>query len=69
MLSSYLYGLRAKVGTSLEESFGDDDCGCAAVRGGTALKLCERIMDHLGGEDLLEGVDVAELRVGVFGGM
>jgi hypothetical protein len=26
-------------------------------------------MDHLGGEDLLKGVDVAELGVGVFGGM
>lgn len=52
-----------------EEGFGDEDGGCAAVGGGAALEFCEGGVDHGGGEDLVEGVGVAELGVGVFGGV
>ena len=61
MLSSYLYCLRTEVWTSSEEGFGDYDCGGAAVGGGTTLEFCEGVVDHWGIEDLVEGVDVAEL--------
>ena len=51
----------------IQERFGDDDSGCAAVGGWAALEFRERGVDHGGGEDLVEGKDVAELGVGVFG--
>ena len=51
----------------IQEGFRDDDSGCAAVGSWAALEFGERGMDHGGGEDLVEGVDVAELGVGVFG--
>ncbi len=47
--------------TSSEEGFGDDDGGRAAVRGRTALQFGEWGVDFWGGEDLIEGIDVAEL--------
>lgn len=62
-------GLGAEVRAGGEEVFGDDDGGGAAVGGGAALKFCEGGVDGWGGEDLFEGVDVAELGVGVFGGV
>ena len=52
-----------------EEGFGDDDGGGTAVGGGAALEFGEGRVDHGGGEDLVEGVGVAELGVGVFGGV
>ena len=53
----------------IQESFRDDDSGCTAVGSGAALEFREWGVDHGGGEDLIEGVDVAELGVGVFGGV
>ena len=50
-----------------EEGFGNDDGRGTAVGGGTALEFCEWVVDGRGGEDLIESVGVAELRVGVFG--
>ena len=55
------------MGAQGEEGFRDDDGGGAAVGGGAALEFGERGADGWGGEDLVEGVDVAELRVRVFG--
>ena len=57
------------MGSLIQERFRDDDGGRAAVRGGTALEFCERRVDHGGGENLVEGVGVAELGVGVFRGV
>ena len=51
----------------LQERFRDDDSGRAAVRSWAALEFCEWGVDHGGGEDLVEGVDVTELGVGVLG--
>lgn len=49
----------------VEEFLGDDDgCG-AAVGGWAALELCEGFVDHGGFEDLLQGVFLLELGVGV----
>ena len=67
VLTCYEDGLRAEVGAGVEKGFGDDDGGGAAVGGGTALEFGEGGVDLLGGEDLVEGVGVAELGVGVFG--
>lgn len=52
-----------------EEGFGYDDRGGAAVGGGAALQFRQRGVQCRRGEDLLEGVDVAELGVGVLGGV
>lgn len=62
-------GLGPEVRAGGEEVFRDDDGGGAAVRGGAALEFGEGGVDGWGGEDLIEGVDVAELGVGVFGGV
>lgn len=69
MLAGYEDGLGAQVRAGGEEGFGYDDCGGAAVGGGAALQFGEGVVQRGGGEDLLEGVDVAELRVGVLGGV
>ncbi len=53
----------------IQERFRDDDSGRATVRGRAALEFCEWGVDHGGGEYLVEGVGVAELGVGVFGGV
>ena len=53
----------------VEEGLGDDDGSGAAVGGGTALEFCEWGEYGRRGEDLVEGVDVTELGVWVFGGM
>lgn len=50
-----------------EEGVGDDDGGAAAVGCGAALEFGEGGVDGGGGEDLVEGVDGAELGVRVFG--
>ncbi len=50
----------------IQERFRDDDSGRAAVGSWAALEFCEWGVDHGSGEDLVEGVDVAELGVGVF---
>ena len=55
------------MGSAVEEVFGYDDRGGAAVGCGAALEFGEGGVQHGGGEDLVEGVDVAELGVGVFG--
>ena len=41
VLACYLYRLRTKVWASVEEIFGDDDGGGAAVGRGAALEFCE----------------------------
>ena len=66
-LAGYEGRLRSKVGSCGEEGFRDDDCGGAAIGDEAALKFSERGVDNWGGEDLVEGVDVAELGVWVFG--
>ena len=65
VLAGDLDGLGAEVGMRGEEGFGDEDGGSAAVGGGAALEFSERGVDGGGGEDLVKGVDVAELRVWV----
>ena len=60
-------GLRAEVRAGGEEGFRDDDGGCGAVGGGTALEFCKGWEDGRGGFDLVEGVYILELRVGVVG--
>ncbi len=69
MLAGYLYSLGSQVRTSGKEGFGDDDGGRAAVGGGTELEFGEWRVDFWRGEDLIEGIDVTELGVGVFGGV
>lgn len=61
------HGLVAEVRSGVEERLGDEDCSCATVRRGAALEFRERRVDHGRLEDLVEGVLVAELGVGVFG--
>ena len=51
----------------IQERFRDDDSGRAAVGSWAALEFSKGWVDHGGGQDLVEGVDVTELRVGVFG--
>ena len=57
------------MGAGGEEGVRDDDGGGAAVGGGAALEFGEGGVDSGGGEDLVEGVDIAELGVRVFGGV
>ena len=59
--------LGAEVRARGEKGFGHDDGGCAAVGGGAALEFGERGVNHRGDEDLVEGVDGAELGIGVLG--
>ena len=49
----------------VEEILRDEHGGCAAVGSGAALQLGERLENHGRFHDLLERVDVLELRVGV----
>ena len=41
VLACDLDGLRTEMGTSVEEGFGDDNGGSAAVRSGAALEFSE----------------------------
>jgi hypothetical protein len=54
-----------EVWARVEEVLRDEHGGGAAVGGRAALQLSERLVDHRGFHDLLERVDVLELRVGV----
>lgn len=58
-------GAGAEVRARVEEFLRDDDDGGAAVGGGAALEFREGFVNEGGVEDLLEGVFVAELGVGV----
>ena len=49
------------------KGLGDDDGGGGTVARGAALELGERVVDLGRGEDLVERVNVAELRVGIVG--
>jgi hypothetical protein len=49
----------------LHEGLRAHDGGAGPVRGGRALQLGERLVHHRGVGDLVDGVDVLELRVGV----
>ncbi|KAK1841186.1 hypothetical protein CCHR01_16172 [Colletotrichum chrysophilum] len=62
-------GLVLEVGALVKEGLGDEDGGGAAVGGRAALQLGEGRKDLGGLEDLLLGVDVLELGVGVAGGV
>lgn len=50
-----------------DEFFGDDDCTCCSVAGGTALQLRQRIVDLGRVQNLIQSVDIPKLRVGVIG--
>ena len=59
-------GLGAEVGgQGGEEGGGDEDSGAGAVGRGAALELGEGVVDGRRIENVLERVDVLELRVGV----
>lgn len=62
-------GLALEVGAGVEELLGDEDGGGTTVGGRAALELGEGVEDGGRLEDLLLGVDLLELRVGVVGGV
>jgi hypothetical protein len=53
------------VRAGIQESLGNDDSGSGSVRGRAALELGKGLVDHRGLHDLLKGVFILELGVGV----
>lgn len=66
-LPSNLDGLSLEVRAGIKELLRDEDGSSASIRGRAALKLGERVEDLGCLHNLVEGIDLLELRVGILG--